>query len=221
MKKILVAALLGVPGLLRADTLSDMRSALQALKGQAPLSLRVERHTWEREGGKDESGHENFELEDGPKGLRRRDGKALPDGEGKAECWTRAHLELLNLLQLATVLEDKPDMLDGCPVRRLRVSLLQNLNAQVEESGKVKFKKFNLEMTFWVGPEHLPLAADKQMEMEGKATFLLTFSSKGQEHRRYQRIKDRLVMVEANQEAQIKAMGKETIEREIVRCTIL
>ncbi len=221
MKKILVAALLGVPGLLQADTLSDMRGALQALKGQTPLSLRVERHTWERKDGKDESGHENFELEDGPKGLRRTDGKALPAGEGKAECWTRAHLELLELLQLATVLDEKPDLLDGRPVRRLRVSLLQSLDAQMGESGKIKFKKFSLEMTFWVGPENLPLAADKQMEMEGKATFLLTFSSKGKEYRRYQRIKDRLVMVEANQEAQIKAMGKETIEREIVRCRVL
>jgi|GEM_PF-4791136 len=221
MKALLFSVLAAVSCLLRGDTLSDMRCALQALKGQAPLSLRVERHTWERRNGKDQAGHESFELEDGPKGLRRTDGKALPEGGDKAEEWTRAHLQLLKMLMLASVLEDKPDTLDGRPVRKLRVSLMQNLNAQTEESGKVKFKKFNLEISFWVGPDHLPLAVDKQMEMEGKAAFLFAFSSEGQDHRRYLKIKDRLVMAEANQETQIKAMGQDTIEREIVRCTVL
>ena len=221
MKTIQVLALLAAPCLLGADTLSDLRSALQALKGQAPLSLHIERHTWERKNGKDQSLHESFDVEDGSKGLRRMDGKALPECDGKVEQWTRAHLELLNLLLLATVLEDKPDVLDGHPVQKLRVSLLSNLNAQAETSGKVKFKKFNMEMTLWVGPDHLPLVVNKQMEMEGKAALLFTFSTKGQEHRGYLKVKDRLVMVEANQDAQIKAMGQDTIEREMVRCTVL
>ena len=125
------------------------------------------------------------------------------------------------MLLLASVLEEKHDVLDGRPVRRLRVSLLQNLDSQVDESRKIKFKKFNMEMTFWVGPDHLPLAVDKQVEMEGQSTFLFSFSSKGKEHRRFLKIKDRLVMVEATHEAQIKAMGHDTVEREIIRCTFL
>lgn len=222
MKVILVAVLLTFPCLLQADALSDMRSALQALKGQAPLSLRVKRYTWKREKGKDHSMNECFDLEDGPKGLRRTDGNPLPDGDWNADGMTNAHLGLLNLLMLASVVDETSDTLDGHPMRKLRVSLLGDREGSLDDkSGKGNLKKFLMELTIWIGPDHLPVAVDKQVEIEGKATLSLTFSSTAKDHRRYMKVRDRLVLVEASSQAQAKAMGLDTVRREIVHCTIL
>ena len=219
MKTVILTICLAISSLLRADTLSDVRSALQSLKGQAPLSLRVERHTWDRENGKDRSEQETFGLEDGPKGLRRTDGKALPGGDLKAENLTRAHLNLLELLRNSSVIDEHPGLLDGKPVRKLCLSLLPEKDLK-EPSSKVKFKKCSMELTLWIGPDHFPLAMDMHIEMEGRAMLLMKFSTKVLDHRRYEKIKDRLVVLEVSSEGQFKGMGQDGAGREILRCAI-
>jgi hypothetical protein len=219
MKAFACALCLCVPALLRADTLSELRSALRSLQGQEPVALRVERHTWKREEGKDTSGHEVFELEDGPKGLQSRDGKPLPGGDLKAEHLTRAQAELLDLLDQAVVIEERPDLLDGRPVRRLKVSIPLDTGDKTKTE-KAKFKKFSLELNLWLGPDLLPLAVDKRMEVEGRVLLLMKFSVQAMDHRRYQRHKDRLVLMEASTEAQFKGMGKEGAEKELLRSTL-
>lgn len=213
-------ACLTLPSLLQADTVSDLRSALQALKGQTPLSLHVERSTWKRVSGKDQSEHDAFQLEDGPKGLRRTDGKSFGEEDTKPENWARAHREMLDLLSMTSVLDEKPDTLDGRPVRRLHVGLLGDKGTPSEASEKGKLDKFVLEATFWIGPDNLPLAVDKHVEVAGRAGFFLKYSSHVQDHRRYLKVKDRLVLVEATREAQVNGLGQDTLIREVLHGTV-
>lgn len=204
----------------QADVVSELRNALQALKGQTPLSLRVDRYTWKRINGKDQSAQNSFLLEDGPKGLRRTDGNPTGEDEIRAETLTQAQRELLDLLSMTSLRDETPDILDGRPVRKLRVSLNKDKGTAKEAAGQDKLDKFILEATLWIGPDNLPLVVDKRVEVAGRATFFLKFSSNTQDHRRYQRVKDRLVLVEATREGQVKGLGQDTVMREILRVSV-
>ena len=67
MKIFVIVALAIFNIALQADSLSGLKRALQTLKGQTPISLRVDWSTWMRENGKEQSFHDVFDLEDGSK----------------------------------------------------------------------------------------------------------------------------------------------------------
>ncbi len=222
-------ALLCVPAL-RADGLSDLRTALKALPAQEAVRAKVEQDSLDREEGTETRSHRTTVVEDGPGGMKvledtgapahpERKGKSgkVP-GTGEPEGFRgelRAQEELLDMLKKARLLEDRMDSFEGRPARRLRLALDLNL----DEDARRYIKRFDQVLVVWLDPQNLPLALDLKMEVRARAMLFFSVRTGIRVHERFQRYKDRLLTAEARTEVEGVAVGKAFGGTETTRCS--
>jgi hypothetical protein len=205
----LLLVLLAAGGMLRADALADLRAALQKLPVREPVRLRVVQQGWDDEDGKRESYDHAFVVSDGPEGVKVAEGKAKRGGKGKgtrdegATDYVQAQTSLLRDLEGAKVLEDRPDTLDGKPVRRLRLATLPDLDAE----SRSHLRNAVSECTFWLGQDGLPVAWSRKLEFRLRVALVFSMDMKLDLHRRFLKHRDRLVVVSEAMALKGKAMG--------------
>lgn len=186
---LLLTAALG----LRADGLSDLRTALKGLPASQPVKATVDCQVWSRSGdGKQPKivqGRAQARLEDGPAGLKlgwdraelarvEAAGKAKDEGPGKAlqalgveraERLTDAAKALLEDLDGAQVQEDRPEAWQGHPARLLVLKLEPK---DLDADDRKHLKSFSRTLKVWLGPDGVPLAADERLDMKLSVMFI-------------------------------------------------
>lgn len=217
--RLLSLLLLGT--LLRADALGDLRDALARLDGQSPVKASVEYQFWSRQGDDKKplitEGRAAATVEDGPQGLRMSWAPDLlqaaaqeaqaqaADPDAKAS--TRQALEglraltvrdalhgagaLLRTLEQAQLVEAREDAWQGRPARLLRLKLSPRLSRQ----DRKYVKEMEASAQVWVGADGLPLAAETQVHVKGRAFLVISFEQQERETFRFARSGGRLVVV--------------------------
>ncbi|MFN8010578.1 MAG: hypothetical protein U0P81_04160 [Holophagaceae bacterium] len=204
----LLACLLAASALLRADTLSELRSALRALPARQPVKLTVVQKGWDEEEGTRKAYDETFTATDGAEGAaaagRVRSARKSRGGtREEGTSWVRPHEDLLQELADAKVLEERPDAWEGRPVRRLRLAV----DPDLDEDARKHLKRAVSECTVWVGPDGLPVAWRRDLDLKVRALLLFSMEMRLQVQRRYQRHQDRLVVVSEDVDVRGRAMG--------------
>lgn len=228
----LLALAFCLPVLLRADGLSDLITNLKRLEAKEPMRLKIDEESTEREEGKDLREQRSVVLEDGPAGIRvlqdsagdvtKKAKRGMKLGSGKSNgdnSWrrqVRANQELLEELDRARLLEDRPDVLDGQPVRRLRV----NLDMDLDEDARKHVKQANHEAILWLGPDGLPVAMQRDLEIRVRALAFIHVWTKVNSWNRFKRVQDRLISTETRDTVEGKAMGRPFSAKEITLCAV-
>ncbi|WP_243317184.1 hypothetical protein [Geothrix paludis] len=229
-------ALLLCGALLRADGLSDLKAALKGLPAPAKVKVKVEAESLERESGKDSTERRTTVVEDGSEGLRiledsrpaaapakakEKGGTRAPGaakkGSGEFHDELRPAEGLLEQLEKARLLEEKAEAYEGRPARRLRLAMDLDLDAEARSH----LKKADYEATVWVGPDGLPLAMDHRIEVRARVLLLASVWTKVDIRRRFQRVQNRLLVLEEHADVQGAALGKSFSAKETTRCTVL
>jgi hypothetical protein len=204
-----------------AGTLVELQATLAALTAKTPVAVHVTHHVETRAGeGKEATvvqGEVAGDVAETPAGLdlhwsaevlqrardegRRRaaDPEApAPTQDGIAEL-DALHLsrrldvaaELRDVLGYATLTEDRVEPFEGAPARLLVLKLAPPLRA--------RDRKFvnELEATakLWLGPDGVPLAAERHVKTSGRAFLVITFESEERETFRFAHVGDRLLVV--------------------------
>jgi len=228
---ILVTALAFSGTLLRADGLTDLKAALKALPQAPKVRVLINEESSEREGGKDHHERRTVRLEDGPEGTRILEDSRLPALAGKSnpgpsnakqgdrpfEGILRPAAGLLEQLDQARLVEEKPDTREGQPVRRLKLVMELKLDAEA----KSKLKKAAQEATVWIGADGVPLAMDQQIEIKARVLLVASVWTKVDIRIRYQRHQGRLLVLEERSDVQGSALGKSFSAQEATRCSVL
>ncbi len=224
----LLATLALVSGLLQADGLTDLKTALSGLPQTAKVRVQIEEESRETEGGKEQIERRSRQVEEGPGGMRiladsRQPSapatqKAAPveDG-GSIQAALRPSAGLLLDLAKARVLEEKAETWEGRPARRLKVSLELNLN----QEARSHLKRALREATLWLGPDGLPYAMTERVELQIRMFLVASVRTQVDIHRRFLRTQDRLLVAEERSSVQGSAMGKAFRTLETTRCSVL
>jgi hypothetical protein len=221
-----------LPVLLRADGLSDLITNLKRLDAKELVRLKIDEDSTESEDGKDRHEQRSVQLEDGPAGTRvlqdsasgsakkvKHDvqmGSEKAKGDSSWRRQVRAHQDLLEELDRAKLLEDRPDVLDGQPMRRLRLSL----DLDLDEDARKHVKQASHEAILWLGPDGLPVAMQRDLEIRVRALAFIHVWTKISSWNRFKRVQDRLISTEARDTVEGKAMGRAFSAREITLCAV-
>lgn len=181
---------------LRGDALDDLRGALRALKAQSSVTYEVRREGWEAKGSERTPLQGSFQVVDGP-GVPR-----IPD-EDRREV-PRAHEVLLERLEEARLLEVRTEVQDGPSVRRVRIALSPDMDADARKH----LKHFEHVAELWIGADGLPFRMEERLHMEIRVMLLLRVSTRMTDARTFVRRGDRLVLVTRDTAVEGKAMGK-------------
>jgi hypothetical protein len=98
---------------------------------------------------------------------------------------------LRDQLARATVLDDKPDALDGAPARLLTLKL----EATLGKRERRYVKEAESTARLWLSPEGLPLAAETVTRASGRIFLIIGFEFEQRESLRFAQVGDRLVTV--------------------------
>ena len=205
------------PGL-RADALSDLTVRLKALKAQTPITLKLEQTSTEWDEGKERKEVRTLKVAEGLGGLKVledsgassafRSTKAPGDptakkGDSQWRRQFRAQEDLLEELEKATLVGESPEVLEGRPVRRLRLKLSLDL----DEEARKHVKRSTMEATLWLGADGLPVAMDRRIDLAVRAMIFVKVWTKVDSHYRFLRVQDRLITTEATDAVEGEAMG--------------
>jgi hypothetical protein len=233
-----VLALCG--SLLQADGLSDLKAALRGLPAPAKVRVKVEAESLERESGKDVIERRTTVVEDGPEGLRiledsrpatapvkaqgKGNGKdaskgpgSVKKGSGEFHDELRPAEGLLEQLEKARVLEEKVEAYEGRPARRLKLALDLDLDAEARSH----LKKAEHEATVWISQDGLPLAMVHRIEIKARVMLVATVWTKIDIRRRFQRVQNRLLVVNEQADVQGAALGKSFSAKETTHCSVV
>jgi hypothetical protein len=143
-------------------------------------------------------------------------GKAKEEGPWLRQ--VRAHQELLGELELSKLIEERPDVLDGQPVRRLRVGL--NLDLDLDEDARKVVKQASHEATLWLDKDGLPVAMERRLELRIRALAFVNAWTKASSWYRFTRVRDRLITSEARNTVEGEGMGHPFSAKEITFCVV-
>lgn len=200
---------------LRADGLTDLRTALKGLPATQPVKASVECQVWNRSGegkkAKITQGQAQARVEDGPSGLKLGWDKAALDrievaskaknkgpkqamdalSAEKARDLLDASEDILGDLEDAVLLEDRMDTWQGKPARLLSFKLDAK---DMDEDDRKRLKSFSHVMKVWVDGNNMPLGLSDQMDMKLSVMFIsIEVHHKGS--RSFLRSGDRLVTI--------------------------
>ena len=206
---------------LGADPLADLKTTLDSLVATTPITAHFTHHFEQHHGeGKEASvvkGDVAGEVTETPAGLDERWGpevlqRAREEGRRRAadpEAGTPtqdgireldafnlsrqldAAAELREALGYATLVEDRTEPLDGTPARVLVVKLAPPLRAR----DKKYVKELEATAKIWLGPDGVPLAAERRVKASGRAFLVISFENEEHESFRFAHVGDRLVVV--------------------------
>jgi hypothetical protein len=109
--------------------------------------------------------------------------------------------EMLRSLHEATVLEDKVEPFEGAPTR---VLLLQ-VKPAIASRDRKYVRDVDATLRIWLGPDGVPLAADRHVLLKGRIFLIITFQIEQKESLRFGRSGDRLVVL--RQESDNRSSG--------------
>lgn len=238
--RLLPLLLLGT--LLRGDALADLKGALAHLGGRGPVRARVDYRFWNRQGDDKKpvitEGRAEAQVEDGPQGLRmswghdlirraaREAQEQVRDPEAKAPtqlaleglkattvlaCLNAAE-DLSGLLGQAQLIETREEAWQGKPARRLRLKVSPKLSGQ----GRKYIREFEATADVWVGPDGLPLAAETDVHLKGRALLVISFEQQERETFHYVRTGNRLVVIHHTKESQGSGGGEHGQRKTVV-----
>ena len=232
MTRLILATALALCGtLLQADGLADLKAALKALPRGPKVRLHIEEESREPEGGKDRLERRTVRLEDGPEGAKILEDsrpvapakKSNPGaatgrkGESSFQGILHPAVALLEQLDKARLVEEKPETREGKPARRLNLVMDLALDAEA----KATLKKATHEATVWIGADGVPLAMDQRIEIKARVLLVASVWTKVNIHIRYQLNQGRLLVLEERSDVQGSAMGKSFSAQETTRCSVL
>lgn len=238
-------ALFLAAGLLQADTLADLKGTLAHLNGQEPVKASVTYQFWSRQGDEKQpvvtEGKANAFVEEGPLGLKMSWSRALlqtaaqeakaqaKDPEQRAS--TRRAIEglkavevsdylsgaeeLLRTLEQGQLLEEKAEAWQGKPARLLRFKITPKLSKQNQKY----VKELVATASVWVGADGLPLAAETQVRMKGRALMVISFEQDQKETFQFTRIGNRLVVTHHAKENSGSGGGEQGQTKTVVTLT--
>lgn len=230
--KLLFLFFLGLSTSLAADGLTDVRATLQQMGNVGPFSARVEIKT-HRSGGESEkqkqsdgvssvivrTGALGLDLSWTPEQIKQSrqavwEKRAHPDAP-KSNLTTLTALEadealdlldaadpLQRWLENATLLEDKPEHYQGKPARLLRIQL----DLKLPEEGRKAMKSSTAILELWLGPDGIPVAADRDIRIRF-SKFFLSYRVREHETRAYQNIGGRLIVTRATHDSYGSGLG--------------
>jgi hypothetical protein len=235
-------ALLLAGGLLRADALSDLKSTLAHLNGQDLIKASVDYQFWSKQGDEKvpvvSEGRATTFVEDGPQGLKMSWNRALiqiavqeaktqaKDPEKKAS--TRRAIEGLKAVEVSDYLNGAEELLrtldqsqlvgeqdeswQGKPAKRLTFKITPKLSKQDQKY----VKELDATASVWIGADGLPLAAESQTRMKGRALLVITFEQQQKESFQFVRVGNRLVVVQHVQESSGSGGGERGQSKTVV-----
>lgn len=222
-----------MPGLLKADGLSDLITRLKGMDTRESVRLKIDQDSTETEDGKDLHEQRSLVIEDGPAGLRvsedsrvdaakkTRHGSMSLAGKSMSETpWRRqaqAHLDLLEELDRARLIEDRMDVLDGQPVRCLKVNLDLGLDADAQKV----VKQASHVATLWLGKDGFPVAMKRDLYLKVRAMVFVKVWTRVDSWYRFSQVGHRLITTEARERVQGEAMGHGFSANELTRCVAL
>lgn len=217
-----------------ADPVADLRTALTSLTGQGTVQAQTTFTFSSKNGNdKNPVAPEatiKVMVEDGDAGFRvtwshdllktiAEEAKAKSDdpekrtpteralgelGAGKLNGYLNAAPELLQSLQHAKLIEEKPDTWQGRPARLLTF----NIDVPLSARDKKIVKEANATAKIWVGADGLPLAAQRSFSFKGRAMLVVTFESSQEEKFEYALVGNRLVVVRHFEEQNNSGAGE-------------
>lgn len=221
---------------LRADGLTDLRTALQKMQATQPVQASATCQSWSRsgKGGKEKitQGEAKARLSDGSGGLQLEWDKAeldriesakkaknsgpgaaleLLDGE-RAKRLLDAAPDLLEDLKGAALLEDRQDTWNGHPARLIQVKFD---DSDMDAEDRKHLKTFTHTMKVWMGADGAPLASLEQVDLKG-SFFLISFESHSTIHRTFVRAGDRLVVVHSESEESGSGAGQTGQSKKVI-----
>lgn len=235
-------ALLLAGSLLRADTLSDLKGTLLRLNGQDPVKASVDYQFWSKQGDDKNpiitEGKATTFVEDGPQSLKMSWNRALIETavqEAKAQAKdpekrasTRRAIEglkavevsdylsgaeeLLRTLEQGQLVEEKTETWQGKPAKLLQFKLTPKLSKQDQKY----VKEFEASAKVWIGADGLPLAAETQTRMKGRALLVISFEQQRKESFQFARVGNRLVVVHHTQESSGSGGGERGQSKTVV-----
>ena len=204
--------------ILQAQNLDQIRAHLKTLTGKAPLVLKAERQSWNRElkeGVVAEQGWVRAHLEASGAGMRVLPGTEsastpVKPGEPPRPLGDREATEILGAAEalLKTLAEGRfqsetAESRNGQPTRHLHFTLPLEDEAEARKHLKEAWRTFDL----WVRPDGTPMATYEAFQIRGRVLFV-RIEAGAQIRREYQMVGDRLVMVQENKEAHGSGMGQ-------------
>lgn len=229
------------------DALAAVQAALAGLAARTPVQARFTHRYEVRSGeGKELRTHQGTvtgEVAEGPGGLELRWGTALLEqareeahrhaADPEARTPIRDGIAELDAMELsrrldvagdlrdalagARVLEDRPEPLDGAPARLLVLRLEPALSAR----DRKYVKEAEATARLWLGPDGVPLGAERRLKTSGRAFLVITFESEERESLRLARVGDRLVAVRHEQERRGQGAGEKGERRSTTTLELL
>ncbi|PTY08267.1 hypothetical protein DB347_01395 [Opitutaceae bacterium EW11] len=200
----------------RADAAADLKTVLSKLDGQEPLKAHVDYTVSSTSGDEDKKSAAkaatvSAQIEAGPEGLRilwsREQIESAEDSTKSNPQVGRAmnelsatHLngylngasEMLRNLERAQLTEEKSVSWESHPARLL----VFKITPELSEKDRKYIKQLDTQARIWIGADGVPLAAEKELHVKGRALLVITFEQTEKEQYRFQRVGNRLVVVQ-------------------------
>ncbi|MDP2876849.1 MAG: hypothetical protein Q8O00_11740 [Holophaga sp.] len=233
-------------GLLQADTLSDLKGTLARLNGQEPIKASIDYQFWNKQGEEKKpvitEGKATTFVEDGPQGLkmswsRSLIQKAAQEARTKAkdpdkEATTRRAIEdlkaievndyfngaeeLLRRLEQGQLIEEKSEAWQGKPAKLLLFKLTPKMSKQNQKY----IKSFEASAKVWIGADGLPLAAETETRMKGRALLVISFEQQQKELFHFTRTGNRLVVIHHTEESSGSGGGERGQSKKVMTLNV-
>ena len=125
--------------------------------------------------------------------------------------------EMLRWLYDARVLEDRVEPFEGAPTR---VLLLQ-VKPAIASRDRKYVKDVEATARVWLGPDGVPLAADRRVLLKGRIFLIITFEIEQRELLRFGRSGDRLVVVRHESDSRSAGAGERRDRHAVTTLSLL
>jgi hypothetical protein len=240
--RIFISFLLFAGSVMRADTLSDLKTALAALDDRGTFKARVEVGSVQHydEAAKDDPAALTVAalVEDGPQGLTIIWDRTLlqaaateVDAKGKdankstptrssmddlkpsaLSEYLNARSRVLRLLDQAQLTAEKEVVWEGQPTRLLTFKW----NPPLSDRDKKVIKEVEGTVRLWLGADGLPAAVETKAHAKGRALLIISFETTETEEIRFAKTGGRLVMTRYGHETQSSGGGQSGVKKSFV-----
>ena len=125
--------------------------------------------------------------------------------------------ELLRTLDQAQVLEEKAEVWHGKPARMLSLKLTPRMGQQE----KKYVKELEATAKVWIGADGLPLAAESQVHMKGRALLVISFEQRQKQEYHFARSGNRLIVIHHASESSGSGGGEKGQSRTVVTLSLV
>jgi hypothetical protein len=228
----------------RPDPVSQLVGVLARLPATTPVRARVEHSVSFTQGDEEQAppaGTATATASSGPEGLRITWNSSLL---ARAEAEERARIanpeaptptrvsdlrtlamaraldavpEMLAALSEATLVDDRVETFEGAPTR---VLLLQ-VKPAIAARDRKYVKDIEATARIWLGPDGVPLAADRRVLLKGRIFLIITFEVEQKEAVRFRRSGDRLVAVRLESDFRSSGAGERRDRHAVTTLSLL